>query len=179
MHTHTHTLALHVLMWKTFVSLVVGCCFPTREGLSHLWLLPTIATILASWLGALSRSHSQKQQDVVGVALAHGCSVSLKKCIVKVQAITLTSHAVNMQCDEGRIQHSHTARAVSGIPREGYLSWGALFAQGEPKPQKRGGAVRKNNFCPRVHHTYGSDPANRAPQANRQMWMCSFHKECK
>ena len=47
-------------MWKVFVPLIVGCCFPKGEGLSQLWLLSTIATAIATWLGALSRSHGKR-----------------------------------------------------------------------------------------------------------------------
>ena len=41
-----HPLALFADTWKMFVPLIVGYCFPKEEGLTHPWLLSTIATTI-------------------------------------------------------------------------------------------------------------------------------------
>ena len=47
-------------MWNMFVPLIVGYCFPKGEGLRHRWLLSTIPSAIASWLGAFSRNHGRQ-----------------------------------------------------------------------------------------------------------------------
>ena len=68
--------------WKlcplfAFVFHVWVVVFPNGEGLRHLWLLSTIARVIAMWLGALSRSHS-KQAHPGGI-------IGLVRCREKAQ----------------------------------------------------------------------------------------------
>ena len=50
---------MHSLAWP-FVPLIGGYCFPKGEGLRHPQLLSTVATAIATRLGALSCSHGRR-----------------------------------------------------------------------------------------------------------------------